>query len=208
MVLPENKPKLGVALSGGGARGLAHIGVLKALSSIGIQIDFLVGAIAEELANAIIASDKVFVAGTGRSQMMIRGLAMRLMHLGFRAFVVGETVTPAIESGDLLIIGSGSGETATMVVAANKAKKVGANLALITIYPESTIGKLADIVVRIVAVSTKSDEDSEVKSIQPGANMFEQSMLLFCDATVIRIIEINKIEDSNVVLMKNHTNLE
>ena len=44
MIFPENKPKLGVALSGGGARGLAHIGVLKALSSAGIQIDFLAGA--------------------------------------------------------------------------------------------------------------------------------------------------------------------
>ncbi len=44
MICPENKPKLGVALSGGGARGLAHIGVLKALSSAGIQIDFIAGA--------------------------------------------------------------------------------------------------------------------------------------------------------------------
>lgn len=44
MIFQENKPKLGVALSGGGARGLAHIGVLKALSSTGIQIDFLAGA--------------------------------------------------------------------------------------------------------------------------------------------------------------------
>ena len=69
---------------------------------------------AEELADAIIGADKVIVAGTGRSQMMIRGLAMRLMHLGFRSYVVGETVTPAIEPGDILIIGSGSGETATL----------------------------------------------------------------------------------------------
>jgi hypothetical protein len=38
--------------------------------------------------------------------------------------------------------------------------------------------------------------------------MFEQSLLLFCDATVIRIIEKNKIEDSNVGLMKKHANLE
>lgn len=44
MIHSKDKPKLGVALSGGGARGLAHIGVLKALSSAGIQIDFLAGA--------------------------------------------------------------------------------------------------------------------------------------------------------------------
>ncbi|HEX7557376.1 MAG TPA: 6-phospho-3-hexuloisomerase [Leptolinea sp.] len=163
---------------------------------------------AETLVDAIITSNKVFVAGTGRSLLMIRGLAMRLMHLGFHAYVVGETVTPAIEPGDLLIIGSGSGETGTLTFMANKAKKVGAKLALITIYPESTIGKLADIVVQIIAATTKSDRDSGAKSIQPGANMFEQSMLLLCDATVIRIIEKNKIEDSNVNLMKTHANLE
>ena len=140
--------------------------------------------------------------------MMIRGLAMRLVHLGYQAYVVGETVTPAIEPGDLLIIGSGSGKTATLAVMADKAKKMGARLALITIYPESTLGKLADIVVQIVAATTKSAQDSGAKSIQPGANLFEQSLLLFCDAAVIRIIEKNGIEDSNVRLMKKHANLE
>jgi len=39
----NNKPKFGLALSGGGARGLAHIGVLKALEEANIPIDFLAG---------------------------------------------------------------------------------------------------------------------------------------------------------------------
>jgi len=63
MIFPENKPKLGVALSGGGARGLAHIGVLKALSSAGIQIDFLAGA---SMGGVIAAS---FAAGLDPSQI-------------------------------------------------------------------------------------------------------------------------------------------
>jgi len=37
------KPRLGLALSGGGARGLAHIGVLRALEDAGIQPDYLTG---------------------------------------------------------------------------------------------------------------------------------------------------------------------
>ena len=37
-------PKLGIALSGGGARGLAHIGVLKALHREGISIDMVAGS--------------------------------------------------------------------------------------------------------------------------------------------------------------------
>jgi NTE family protein len=38
-----SKRKLGLALGGGGARGLAHIGVLKALEAADIRIDFLAG---------------------------------------------------------------------------------------------------------------------------------------------------------------------
>ena len=38
-----HKPRLGLALSGGGARGLAHIGVLKELERANIQVDYLAG---------------------------------------------------------------------------------------------------------------------------------------------------------------------
>ncbi len=38
-----NRPKIGLALSGGGARGLAHIGVLKEFKKANIPIDFLAG---------------------------------------------------------------------------------------------------------------------------------------------------------------------
>lgn len=162
---------------------------------------------AENFVDAVMGAKKVFVAGAGRSLLMIRGFAMRLMHMGFDAYVVGETITPSIEPGDLLVIASGSGETGTLVVMANKAKKIGAKLALITIYPESTIGQLADTVVQIVAATTKGTRES-IKSIQPGANMFEQSVLLFCDATVICIIQRNGIAEENKQLMKRHANLE
>jgi NTE family protein len=37
------RPKIGVALSGGGAKGLAHIGILKAIDSAGINVDYLTG---------------------------------------------------------------------------------------------------------------------------------------------------------------------
>ena len=68
----------------------------------------------EELERRVLAADRVFVAAAGRSLLAIRGFAMRLMHFGFTAYVVGETVTPAIQPGDLLLIASGSGSTATL----------------------------------------------------------------------------------------------
>ena len=138
---------------------------------------------------------------------MIRGLAMRLMHMGFRSYVVGENVTPAIEPGDLLIIASGSGATDTLAVIAQKCKAIGAGLALITTRPESPIGRLADCIVRIRAVSTKV-KDCESRSVQPGSNTFEQSVLLIGDAIVTDIISNGSLDKSNEQLMRRHANLE
>lgn len=162
----------------------------------------------ESLIDLITNAKKIFVAGAGRSKLMIRGFAMRLMHLGYQAYVVGETVTPAIDKEDLLIIGSGSGETGTLKVMAAKAKTIGARLALITIYPDSSIGKLADNIIKITAATTKTQDGGLARSIQPGANMFEQSLLLICDAIVIRMIEKFNFSETNQQLMKRHANLE
>ncbi len=41
--LKNSKPKIGLVLGGGGARGLAHIGVLKELEKEGIKPDLIVG---------------------------------------------------------------------------------------------------------------------------------------------------------------------
>jgi NTE family protein len=49
------KPKIGLALSGGGIRGLTHIGVLKALISNGIKIDFISGTSAGAVVAALFA---------------------------------------------------------------------------------------------------------------------------------------------------------
>ena len=153
------------------------------------------------------AANRIFVAGAGRSLLMIRGMAMRLMHMGFNAYVVGETVTPAILPGDLLVIASGSGTTGTLTVMAQKCKKVGAKLALITTRPDSPIGEMADVTVEVRAATTK-DVQSVAKSIQPGANTFEQSVLLIGDAIVIDIISGENLDEKNVELMQRHANLE
>lgn len=40
----QNPPKVGVVLSGGGAKGLAHIGVLKVIDSLGVKVDYIAGS--------------------------------------------------------------------------------------------------------------------------------------------------------------------
>src|SRR5690606_41747588 len=39
----RERPEIGLVLSGGGAKGLAHIGILKALDSAGINVDYITG---------------------------------------------------------------------------------------------------------------------------------------------------------------------
>jgi len=159
----------------------------------------------EALISRIIKAKRVFFAAAGRSALSIRAFAMRLMHLGLTVYVMGEIVTPAIGEGDLLIIGSGSGETDSLLAAAKRAKSFGAELALVTIFPESSIGKLADEVVRISAPTSKVA--SNFTSIQPGGSCFEQSMLLLLDAFVIRIAETLNL-DAEANLKLRHANLE
>lgn len=121
----------------------------------------------EQMADEILKAKHIFVAGAGRSGMMARCFAMRLMHMGMKAYMVGEVVTPSMQEGDLLIITSGSGTTGSLVKMAEKAKVLNGRVGLITIYPESTIGKMADVVVQINAPTSKSKIDTGVTSIQP-----------------------------------------
>lgn len=159
---------------------------------------------AEQLANEILEAKNVFVAGGGRSGFMAKSFAMRMMHMGIDAYVVGETVTPTFEESDLIILGSGSGETKQLVSIANKAADIGGKIAAVTINPDSTIGSLADIVVTLPG--SPKDQSGDHETIQPMGSLFEQTLLLFYDAIILRFME-KKGLDSDKMYGK-HANLE
>ncbi|MCQ6558939.1 6-phospho-3-hexuloisomerase [Paenibacillus mendelii] len=154
----------------------------------------------------LLAARSIFVAGAGRSGLMMRAFAMRLMHMGLNAYVVGEAVTPGIKEGDLLIIGSGSGETKSLVGMAEKAKQLGAGVAIITVKPESTIGLLAETIIHIPASPKETADRSGASTVQPMGSLFEQSILLLCDAVVLRAMEIQGIDAAS--MFGRHANLE
>jgi 6-phospho-3-hexuloisomerase len=168
-------------------------------------VKLISGEGSEALVGAILKSRKIFLAGAGRSGLMAKAFAMRLMHLGIDVHVVGETVTPGLGKGDLLIIGSGSGETASLVSMASKAKKLKAAVAVVTIFPDSTIGQLSDVIV-VLPGSPKDKSTSDYKTIQPMGSLFEQTLLLFFDAIILRLMEKQGL-DSNT-MYGSHANLE
>lgn len=159
----------------------------------------------EALVEAIIQSRKIFVAGAGRSGLMAKAFAMRLMHLGLDVHVVGETITPGLGKDDLLLIASGSGETKSLLSMARKAKELEAKLAIVTIYPESTIGRLADIKISLPG-SPKDQSESSYHTIQPMGSLFEQTLLVYFDATILSLMEKQGLDSSS--MYGNHANLE
>ena len=160
----------------------------------------------EKMVNAIKDARTVFVAGAGRSGLAMKSFAMRLMHLGFDVYVVGETTTPNITPRDMLLIGSGSGSTGSLVVNANKAHTLDAKIGLITIQEDSPIGQVADVVITIPAPTPKIDRDLGFNSIQPMGSLFEQSLLLILDAIVLLLMGKTR-KDPNAMFAR-HANLE
>src|SRR5574344_1521837 len=77
-------------------------------------------------------SKNIFVIGAGRSGLAGKAFAMRLMHLGLSAYVVGETISPAIYADDCILAISGSGETNTVVNAVEISKNRGSKVIALT----------------------------------------------------------------------------
>jgi len=160
----------------------------------------------EKFADTVISAKRVFIAGAGRSGFAARAFSNRAMHLGLTVYFVGEPTTPAIKEGDVLVIGSGSGETGSLVVMAQKAKKVGAKVATLTIHPQATIGSLADAIVAIPGATPKSGLADTVKSVQPMGSAFEQMSWLVYDAAVM--IMMDKLGRNEQEMFALHANLE
>ena len=165
----------------------------KILTELKIALDGLSEVKLISLVKTISTSPRIFVAGFGRSGLMTKAFAMRLMHMGFTAYVVGEIITPGIRPDDLLVIGSGSGATESLIVMAEKAKSLGARIACITITKESRIANMADLVITIPAPTPKLKNETGFTSIQPMGSLFEQSLLLTLDMIIMLLmIECNK----------------
>lgn len=157
----------------------------------------------ERLLEELLQANRIFGAGAGRSGLMVRAFVMRLMHLNLQAYVAGETVTPSIRKGDLLVIGSRSGETRTMLIFAEQAKAQGAKISLLTSHPESTLASLADIVVTIPTYPTTVSQSS---SIQPLGSQFEQALLVTLDSIILFMMTRLGVTQSD--MLWKHANLE
>jgi 6-phospho-3-hexuloisomerase len=161
-----------------------------------------------QAATLIEVASAIFVAGAGRSGLCMRALGMRLMHLGKTVYVVGETTTPSLATGNLLIFGSGSGRTASLLAMADQARRKGAEILLFTTDLASPLAELAHHRVLIPASSYRTvDERTRRRiTIQPLGTLFEQTLLIVCDSLILGLMQRTGV--SSEQMSHRHANLE
>jgi 6-phospho-3-hexuloisomerase len=170
----------------------------------------------EKFIRELLNAKRVYVIGAGRSGLVAKAFAMRLMHLGLHAYVVGETITPALNKGDVIVIFSGSGRTKTVADLAETARDIGGRICLITSNADSRIGKIADSIVIIEQHRDAVADDAaefevrqmmgDHRSFAPLGTLFETASMVFADAVISRMMEITKTDEN--ALKNRHTNIE
>ncbi|WP_414469807.1 6-phospho-3-hexuloisomerase [Methanobacterium sp. ACI-7] len=167
-----------------------------------------------DMIDMLISANNVFIIGLGRSGLVARAFAMRLMHLGISVYVVGETITPAINSDDCLLAISGSGETSFIISTATISRKRGAKVIAVTSYDDSTLGILSDLIIHIKGRTKIDSEKDYIKRqingkhqpLAPLGTLFEVSTLIFLEGVIAELMnKMGKTEDD---LKARHTVLE
>ncbi len=152
----------------------------------------------ERMIETIESARSIFVVGAGRSGYIAKAFAMRLMHLGYSVYVVGEAVTPRIKKEDALIAISGSGETTSVVNISRKAKEmIGSKLIAVTGRRESTLARMADVVV-LVKGKIKDERDESLSQLAPLGTMFELTAMVFLDALVAELMVRKKLTEKDL----------
>ncbi|MFH0968205.1 MAG: 6-phospho-3-hexuloisomerase [Methanobacteriota archaeon] len=158
-------------------------------------------------------AERIFVVGAGRSGFVAKSFGMRLMHLGMKAYVIGETVTPALHTKDVLIAFSGSGKTKSVLEACETTRQIGGSLCLITGTKESPMIELATCVVYL-----KTDDESthtgsdhfELRQLKgehrslshpstPLGTLFETSAMIFADSIISALIELKNCSIDEII---------
>ena len=103
------------------------------------------------MTDLLLDTEKIYTVGVGHSGLIGKIFAMKLMHLGLASYVVGEVTTPGLRKRDVVVAISQSGETTSVVALSKKAKKLGGKVIAITASPQSSLGRIADGIVKIEA---------------------------------------------------------
>ncbi len=127
----------------------------------------------------------IFVYGAGRSGIIGRAFAMRLVQIGLTAYVIGESVTPIVRRGDAVVILSGRGESYSSIQTANIVRREGAELVVVTGRSSSKLAHIATVLIPI-----DFPEDGERSRLAPLGTLFESASLRMTDALIAELLAV------------------
>ena len=189
--------------------------LLSGISEAMRQLDLSqVDGMLEALLLARTEGRKVLIVGAGRSGLVGRAFAMRLMHLGFNIYVMGETITPSVGDGDLVLVISGSGSTTLPVTVAEMAKRLGAKVLVVTSHANSPLGRTADHLVVVSGREMVAREEEyharqllgEHESLAPMGTLFEDSCMVFLDSVIAELM--TRLDVSDEEMKRKHAVIE
>ena len=168
----------------------------------------------DDFARMLNDGNRIFVMGAGRSGLVAKSFAMRLMHIGYQVYVVGEIVTPAVTAGDVVVAISGSGNTRTISEFGEICKKLDVKLITVTSNKDSVLGHISDLLI-IIDSNSRLDHNKEYmerqlsgnhKSTTPMGTVFELTAAVFLDSFISKLMVVKGVDEA--ALKKRHTVLE
>jgi 6-phospho-3-hexuloisomerase len=175
----------------------------QSITHINSQINKLLTPVAprdiQKIVSHLMRANRIFIYGTGRSGLLGRAFAIRLVHLGFQAFVIGETITAPVQKDDCVVLISGSGITIPVVMTAEIAVNLEAKLILITANKKSPIDSLSNVTIILSPTNKKAN-------LAPLGTLFEASAWVFLDGIIAELME--KKEENEETMRKRHATLE
>ncbi|WP_377299706.1 SIS domain-containing protein [Rhizobium sp. SGZ-381] len=177
----------------------------KALAELGNCLAGIDGSQFDAAIHAIATANRIALYGVGREGLQIKGLAMRLFHLGLNASVVGDMTTPPLGKGDLLIVSAGPGDFSTVSALMGVAKAAGARVLVVTAQPAGDAAARADLVLHVPAQTMANDQGAGT-SVLPMGSLYEGALYVAFELLVLGIRDTLGVTPA--AMRANHTNLE
>lgn len=175
-----------------------------ALAELGAVMDRLDEKDVGRAVAMIAEAGRIVCYGCGREALQIRGLAMRLFHLGLDVAMQGDMTTPPLGKGDLFLCSAGPGELSTVTALMGVAKRAGVTILFLTAEPDASASRLADHVLVIPAQTMARDIGGT--SVLPMGSLYEGAMFVLFEIMVLSLKA--RLGVTAEAMRARHTNME
>jgi 6-phospho-3-hexuloisomerase len=153
--------------------------------------------VVDRVVTSLIEAETIFVYGVGRSGLVGKSFAVRLVQMGLDVHFVGDTTTPIVEEKDLVFIISNTGETMSAVQTANIVRRIGAKVISVTSNPHSKLATASNFIIEIPPC-----RDEQRKRLAPLGTIFEAAAFIMLDSLVPLLM--NRLGQSESSLRQRH----